>query len=171
MAEKVVKEETDERNAVVPQEQQPSRTKLEQEESKEAPAEEEEEGDLEMLEMLEDDDDEEDILLQDGDDDLEDFPRPQVKLDRNGNPSFAEGPPSSSPARIQSSGGKTITDKEFYKAMQKLKDRGNNAVPPKKSASAYILFGKEVIFKSLGADNSTLFRNELRFSSGTLWPR
>lgn len=39
----------------------------------------------------------------------------------------------------------TITDKEFYKAMQKLKDRGNNAVPPKKSASAYILFGKEVI--------------------------
>lgn len=28
--------------------------------------------------------------------------------------------------------------------MQKLKDRGNNAVPPKKSASAYILFGKEV---------------------------
>ena len=40
--------------------------------------------------------------------------------------------------------GKTITDKEFYKAMQKLKDRGNNAVPPKKSASAYIIFGKEV---------------------------
>ncbi len=39
---------------------------------------------------------------------------------------------------------KTITDKEFYKAMQKLKDRGTNAVPPKKSASAYIIFGKEV---------------------------
>jgi hypothetical protein len=38
----------------------------------------------------------------------------------------------------------TITDKEFYKAMQKLKERGNNAVPPKKSASAYIIFGKEV---------------------------
>ena len=37
-----------------------------------------------------------------------------------------------------------ITDKEFYKAMQKLKDRGTNAVPPKKSASAYIIFGKEV---------------------------
>ena len=37
-----------------------------------------------------------------------------------------------------------ITDKEFYKAMQKLKDRGQNAVPPKKSASAYIIFGKEV---------------------------
>jgi len=29
--------------------------------------------------------------------------------------------------------------------MQKLKNRGNNAVPPKKSASAYILFGKDVI--------------------------
>ena len=28
--------------------------------------------------------------------------------------------------------------------MQKLKERGSNAVPPKKSASAYILFGKEV---------------------------
>lgn len=28
--------------------------------------------------------------------------------------------------------------------MQKVKDRGTNAVPPKKSASAYILFGKEV---------------------------
>ena len=38
----------------------------------------------------------------------------------------------------------SITDKEFYKAMQKLKDRGSNAVPPKKSASAYIIFGKEV---------------------------
>ena len=38
-----------------------------------------------------------------------------------------------------------ITDKEFYKAMQKLKDRGVNAVPPKKSASAYIIFGKEVL--------------------------
>lgn len=29
--------------------------------------------------------------------------------------------------------------------MQKLKERGNNAVPPKKSASAYIIFGKEVL--------------------------
>jgi hypothetical protein len=37
-----------------------------------------------------------------------------------------------------------ITDKEFYKQMQKLKDRGSSAVPPKKSASAYIIFGKEV---------------------------
>ena len=27
--------------------------------------------------------------------------------------------------------------------MQKIKDRGNKAVPPKKSASAYIIFGKE----------------------------
>ncbi len=40
----------------------------------------------------------------------------------------------------------SITDKEFYKAMQKLKDRGSNAVPPKKSASAYIIFGKEVSY-------------------------
>lgn len=39
-----------------------------------------------------------------------------------------------------------ITDKEFYKQMQKLKDRGTNAVPPKKSSSAYIIFGKEVCF-------------------------
>lgn len=37
-----------------------------------------------------------------------------------------------------------ITDKEFQRAMQKLKNRGSNAVPPKKSASAYIIFGKEV---------------------------
>ncbi len=42
----------------------------------------------------------------------------------------------------------TITDKEFYKAMQKLKERGTNAVPPKKSASAYIIFGKEVSSKA-----------------------
>jgi hypothetical protein len=28
--------------------------------------------------------------------------------------------------------------------MAKLKERGTSAVPPKKSASAYILFGKEV---------------------------
>ncbi|TNV85032.1 hypothetical protein FGO68_gene4044 [Halteria grandinella] len=40
-------------------------------------------------------------------------------------------------------GARSITDKEFYKQMQKLKDRGSNAVPPKKSASAYIIFGKE----------------------------
>ncbi|CDW77225.1 UNKNOWN [Stylonychia lemnae] len=36
-----------------------------------------------------------------------------------------------------------LTNKEFQRAMQKLKNRGNNAVPPKKSASAYILFGKD----------------------------
>lgn len=33
--------------------------------------------------------------------------------------------------------------------MQKLKDRGSSAVPPKKSASAYIIFGKEVSSTSL----------------------
>jgi len=43
-------------------------------------------------------------------------------------------------------GARSITDKEFYKQMQKLKDRGSNAVPPKKSASAYIIFGKEVSY-------------------------
>lgn len=45
---------------------------------------------------------------------------------------------------VQRDGKPVITDKEFYKAMQKLKERGTNAVPPKKSASAYIIFGKEV---------------------------
>lgn len=39
---------------------------------------------------------------------------------------------------------KGITDKDFHKAMAKLRERGSNAVPPKKSASAYIIFGKEV---------------------------
>jgi hypothetical protein len=47
-------------------------------------------------------------------------------------------------AEVAPSRGKSITDKEFYKAMQKLKDRGSSAVPPKKSASAYIIYGKEV---------------------------
>ena len=40
-----------------------------------------------------------------------------------------------------------ITDKYFYKEMAKIKEkgaRGTNAVPPKKSASAYIIFQKEV---------------------------
>jgi hypothetical protein len=37
-----------------------------------------------------------------------------------------------------------ISDKEFHKAMAKLRERGSSAVPPKKSASAYIIFGKEV---------------------------
>jgi len=36
-----------------------------------------------------------------------------------------------------------ITDKDFYKAMQKIKDRGTGSKPPKKPASAYILFQKE----------------------------
>jgi|LauGreDrversion4_2_1035121.scaffolds.fasta_scaffold91146_3 hypothetical protein len=59
-----------------------------------------------------------------------------------------EGGPPSAP---KASPKPPITDKEFYKAMQKLKDRGNNAVPPKKSASAYILFGKEVYHCGLTA--------------------
>ena len=52
----------------------------------------------------------------------------------------------------------TITDKEFYKAMQKVKDRGTNAVPPKKSASAYILFGKEVSSRSIDGKQSRTIR-------------
>lgn len=38
---------------------------------------------------------------------------------------------------------KTITDKQFFKEMQKLKERGTGALPPKKPASAYIIFCKE----------------------------
>lgn len=37
-----------------------------------------------------------------------------------------------------------ISGKLFYKEMQKLKERGTSAVPPKKHASAYIMFQKEV---------------------------
>ena len=37
----------------------------------------------------------------------------------------------------------SITDKDFYKAMQKIKERGTGSKPPKKPASAYILFQKE----------------------------
>ena len=47
---------------------------------------------------------------------------------------------------------RTITDKEFYKRMQKLKDRGTASKPPKKSASAYIIFGKEVIYHNLATN-------------------
>jgi hypothetical protein len=54
----------------------------------------------------------------------------------------------------------TITDKEFYKAMQKLKDRGSNAVPPKKSASAYIIFGKEVGSKKFSKHYSDILEIE-----------
>ena len=39
-----------------------------------------------------------------------------------------------------------LTDKGFYKAMQKIKDRNTGNKPPKKPASAYILFQKEVSF-------------------------
>ena len=38
----------------------------------------------------------------------------------------------------------SLTDKDFYKAMQKIKDRVTGNKPPKKPASAYILFQKEV---------------------------
>jgi hypothetical protein len=64
----------------------------------------------------------------------------------------------------------TITDKQFYKEMQRLKERGNNAVPPKKSASAYILFGKEV-GKYLKNRFILVFRKGLKYSKGIRWRR
>jgi hypothetical protein len=69
-------------------------------------------------------------------------------------------------------GKPAITDKEFYKAMQKLKDRGTNAVPPKKSASAYIIFGKEVstIFQII-TNPISLDRNVLKSLKETPWLR
>ena len=42
-----------------------------------------------------------------------------------------------------------IKDKEFYKAMQKIKERNTTNKPPKKPASAYILFQKEVSTNSV----------------------
>lgn len=39
--------------------------------------------------------------------------------------------------------------------MQKIKDRGTNAVPPKKSASAYIIYGKEKRAEILRRDPQT----------------
>ncbi len=52
-------------------------------------------------------------------------------------------PPANAPQEEEK---QTITDKEFCKAMQKLKEKQNNAEikAPKKSASAYILYGKKV---------------------------
>lgn len=66
-------------------------------------------------------------------------------------------------------GRPAITDKEFYKAMQKLKERGTNAVPPKKSASAYIIFGKEV--KHLNLKPPPTYRNELKFWKEIQWQK
>ena len=93
--------------------------------------EEEEEDDIrKVLEMAGED---EDALLVNIDDD-EDSESNAVALEIDNTQKDGDGGPEKA----------TITDKEFYKAMQKVKDRGTNAVPPKKSASAYILFGKEV---------------------------
>jgi hypothetical protein len=93
--------------------------------------EEEEEDDIrKVLEMAGED---EDALLAHIDDE-EDSESNVVALEIDNTQKDGEGGPEKA----------TITDKEFYKAMQKVKDRGTNAVPPKKSASAYILFGKEV---------------------------
>ena len=93
--------------------------------------EEEEEDDIvKVLEMAGEDEDA--LLVHIGDE--EDSESNAVALEIDNTQKDAEGGPEKA----------TITDKEFYKAMQKVKDRGTNAVPPKKSASAYILFGKEV---------------------------
>jgi hypothetical protein len=55
-----------------------------------------------------------------------------------------------------------MSEKDFYKAMQKIKDRAADNKPPKKPASAYILFQKEV---SLSPKTNELFfcRNVLKF--------
>ena len=39
---------------------------------------------------------------------------------------------------------KPFSDKEFSKAMSKIKDRVNGTQPPKRPSSAYILYQKEV---------------------------
>ena len=44
----------------------------------------------------------------------------------------------------ENSNSKMITEKDFYKAMQKIKDRAAGSKPPKRPASAYILFQKQV---------------------------
>jgi hypothetical protein len=41
---------------------------------------------------------------------------------------------------MEYAGVSAITDKHFQKEMQKIKERGKGAVPPKKPASAYIIF-------------------------------
>jgi hypothetical protein len=93
----------------------------------------EEEDEDHIRKVLEMGGEDEDALLVHIDDD-EDSESNAVALEIDNTHKDAEGGPEKA----------TITDKEFYKAMQKVKDRGTNAVPPKKSASAYILFGKEV---------------------------
>ena len=44
---------------------------------------------------------------------------------------------------------KPFSDKEFSKAMSKIKDRVNGTQPPKRPSSAYILYQKEVSFCSI----------------------
>jgi hypothetical protein len=93
----------------------------------------EEDDEDDIRKVLESAGDDEDALLVHIEDD-EDSESNAVALEIDNTQKDADGGPEKA----------TITDKEFYKAMQKVKDRGTNAVPPKKSASAYILFGKEV---------------------------
>jgi hypothetical protein len=52
-----------------------------------------------------------------------------------------------------------FSDKDFSKAMQKIKDRNVGNQPPKKPASAYILYQKEVsiIFEKIDYITITIY--------------
>ena len=109
-----------------------------------------EDGDIQDIEDLEEGNGEEDelelMLKMEGLDDEDDGNHSKVLKGPDGEVVGIDATLSAAPLKEVEPPiwNKTITDKEFYKAMQKLKDRGTNAVPPKKSASAYIIFGKEV---------------------------
>ena len=109
-----------------------------------------EDGDIQDIEDLEEGNGEEDelelMLKMEGLDDEDDGNHSKVLKGPDGEEAGIDATLSAAPLKEVEPPiwNKTITDKEFYKAMQKLKDRGTNAVPPKKSASAYIIFGKEV---------------------------
>ena len=61
---------------------------------------------------------------------------PQVAIELEADKSLMQEDPSDP--------NKPFSDKEFSKAMQKIKDRNIGNQPPKKPASAYILYQKEV---------------------------
>ena len=66
---------------------------------------------------------------------------------------------------------KPISDKYFYKEMAKIKEkgaRGTSAVPPKKSASAYIIFQKEVSCSSLDDTSGLILSLEFIVKPGLI---
>ena len=66
---------------------------------------------------------------------------------------------------------KPISDKYFYKEMAKIKEkgaRGTSAVPPKKSASAYIIFQKEVSCLRLGSNLGLILSLKFIANSGLM---